>query len=447
MEVLYETYNKTYDTIPKYLPLKVNLNHIDGRAFTHIFDFIEIPDNVSKKLKYLYKIDFTRFVPKHIDIQETFFSKLVSVMLGYSGNSHARLEDIAFIQTKLLKEFISFSNHFTILDTPRYHDNNNVMVDIHNNMILVNNNFVLLLINDIIVICKNNDIIMFSSNINYFESTDSTLIFKIFLNDPRDKENMIVNTVMNSPHKKIQYMTYNINNIGDLTTTYYYEKYETNLKIVSHTLEKSNGDIKEKMVKNGMYIEHNYNKNKDISKLISQCMYQDNIGLHYRGKYEEIKSKDTLNKTLTRDDTIIYNKENNNVLIDTINEIELKEDIIIGWKAAKSVNNEIRIIKLAIPMDAKKIRPIDKEYFYTKGKERCNKAIVMDIQLPMEEEISLVPSEMSAYSYIFNENGRFVYTIGKEVVPDTFDEDENESCTHGIHFYRNRQSVFDVYVN
>ena len=220
------------------------------------------------------------------------------------------------------------------------------------------------------------------------------------------------------------------------------------MKIVSYTLEKSNGDIKEKMIKNGMYIKHNYVKNTDISKLISQCMYQDQTGLQYRGKYEEIKSKDSFKKTLTRDDTIIYNKENNNVLIDTINEIESKEDIIIGWKAAKSIDNKVRIIKLAIPIDAKKIRPIDKEFFYTKGKERCNKAIVMDIQLPMEEdEISLVPSEMSAYSYIFNENGRFVYTIGKEVVPDTFDEDENESCTHGIHFYRNRQSVFDVYVN
>jgi hypothetical protein len=94
------------------------------------------------------------------------------------------------------------------------------------------------------------------------------------------------------------------------------------------------------------------------------------------------------------------------------------------------------------------VKPIDKEYFNTRGKERCNKAIVMDIQFAMDEEISLVPTETSAYSYIFNENGiRFEYKVGMEVVPDMFDPNEDESCTHGIHFYRDRKSVFDVYVN
>ena len=129
----------------------------------------------------------------------------------------------------------------------------------------------------------------------------------------------------------------------------------------------------------------------------------------------------------------------------------MKDEIVIGWKVAKSLPNELgekRIIKLGIPADAMIVKPIDMEYFNTRGKERCNKAIVMDIQLPMNDEISIVPSETSAYSYIFNENGmRFEYKVGMEVVPDIFDPNENESCTHGIHFYRDRQSVFDVYMN
>lgn len=450
---------ENYDTIPKYIPLKVNLNHIDRLIFSNpnIFDFIEIPNNISNKLKYLYNIDYTRFIPNYVAPKETFMLKLLTSLLSY----HTCLHDITYIQTKLITEFASFSDSFTLVNKPIY-DNINTMVDINNNMILVCNNNILLLIKDIIIIictvrldnskgiiqCNNNDnIIMFSPNINYFESKDSTLVYKIYHKENND---IIVNTVMNSPNKKFQRMTYNINKIGDFTTTYYYEKYETNMKILSYTLQKSNGNIKEKMIKNGLYIKHNYNKKTNISKLISQCMIRDNdTGLHYRGKYEELKSTNIHKKTLTKDETIIYNKENNSVLVDSINNMNLKEDIIIGWKVAKSINGEKRIIKLMIPIDAKTIRPIDKEYFYTKGKERCNKAIVMDIQLPMEEDmISIVPTEMVAYSCIFNENSeRFAYMVGKEVVPDLFDENDNESCTHGIHFYRNRMSVFDVYVN
>ena len=437
-----------YDTIPRYLPLKVNLSYVPNIYDTINFDFIEIPSNISMKLKQLYNIDYTKFIPNNITTKETIMRKVMSVLLSYVNNSFEHLKDCMHVQSKLIEEFTSFSKSFTLGNMIAYPDNNNVMVDINNNMILVNSHNVLFVLGDNIIILNktNNNIIMFSPTINYFESHDSTLLFKLFI---KDNNSMVVNTVMNIPNDKIQRMSYNINSIGDVTTTYYYEKYENNVKILSYTLQKTNGDIEEKMIKNNLYIDHSYNKDTDTSKLISQCMMNDTTGLHYRGKYEETKSKGTTKKTLTKDDTIIYNKENNVVIVDMINNMTIKEDIIIGWKVAKSATNEKRIIKLAIPIDAKKIKPIDKEYFYTKGKERCNKAIVMDIQLPFEDnEISLVPTEMSAYSYIFNENAeRFEYTVGKEVVPDMFDENENESCTNGIHFYRDRKNVFDVYVN
>ena len=439
---------ENYDSIPKYLPLKVNLNYAPNIYNVINFDFIEIPNNIVKNLKGLYKIDFTRFVPKYIATQETIIRKLFTTLLDFSNNTVSCLENSFYIHNKLITEFHQFSKGFNLTNTCYSDINLNVLVDMNNNMVMINDNAILLIVCDTICIYNrsNKNTIMFSSSVNYFESSDATLFFKIFFKENND---IVVNTIMNAPNTKIQYMTYNINSMKDCTTTYYYEKYENNLKLLSYSLQKHNGDLEEKYMKNNLYVEHDYNHSTDTSKLISQCMIGDNTGLHYRGKYEELKSKDNHKKTLTKDDTIIYNKENNIVLIDSINNMNLKEDIIIGWKVAKSANNEKRIIKLMIPIDAKKIRPIDKEYFYTKGKERCNKAIVMDIQLPMEEdEISMVPSEMVAYSYIYNDNTeRFAYMVGKEVVPDIFDENENESCTHGIHFYRNRMSVFDVYVN
>ena len=72
----------------------------------------------------------------------------------------------------------------------------------------------------------------------------------------------------------------------------------------------------------------------------------------------------------------------------------------------------------------------------------------MDIQYPTEEEKSVVPNELVAYSYLFDTNlERFQYRVGAEVLPDSFDENENESCTNGIHFYRDRYTIFHMYIN
>lgn len=48
---------------------------------------------------------------------------------------------------------------------------------------------------------------------------------------------------------------------------------------------------------------------------------------------------------------------------------------------------------------------------------------------------------------IINEKGisesdaSFVYEVGKEVVPDLFDEDRWKECSHGIHFFITRKEA------
>lgn len=137
-----------------------------------------------------------------------------------------------------------------------------------------------------------------------------------------------------------------------------------------------------------------------------------------------------------------------NLLIDKKKYIN-RDEIIIGWKVAKSIEGEHRIIKLGIMMDAQIVRPIDEEYFITHNKERCDKAIVMDIQLlNKDEEITVVPNEMVAYSYVYkSDNTNFCYKVGEEVLPDSFNSDENIGCAQGIHYFQNRMDLFKAYID
>lgn len=221
----------------------------------------------------------------------------------------------------------------------------------------------------------------------------------------------------------------------------------------------------QKMVKKGnlrVYTHEDYNKKKVFSECIvtsprnSGDDEKETTGLRFRGVYRSEtdmsgnSDEKIIYKSLQKDDEYVYIKKGDDVLLNTITEDVKKRDTeIIGWKVAENEYGEKRIVKLAILPDANVVRPVDEEFFHTKGKERCNKALVIDIQYPDEEkEESVVPHERSAYSYLFSsENIKFEYAVGKEVVPDAFDDDENCSCTNGIHYYQNRKSVFDVYVN
>ena len=213
---------------------------------------------------------------------------------------------------------------------------------------------------------------------------------------------------------------------------------------------KQNGDREECYNKNGLLCKCVYDNTTKQSVIVSQCMMNNsNSDIRYRGTYKEIRSNgETVKKSLQKDDELIYNKEGGQVLIDKINTKSIKNEIQIVWKVAKSETGEKRIIKLGIPIDAKIVKPICDDFFYTRGKERCDKAFVMDIQYPTEEEESVVPDEIVAYSYLYDKNSEsFQYRVGGEVIPDSFDENENESCTNGIHFYRDRYTIFDMYID
>lgn len=93
-----------------------------------------------------------------------------------------------------------------------------------------------------------------------------------------------------------------------------------------------------------------------------------------------------------------------------------EEGAFVGWKKCKGNV----LVKLLIPEDAKRSSA-------TSRKCRASKAVVLEV-IGAEKGFSTV-------------DGRFVYEVGKEVVPDSFNEDRWKECSHGIHFFLTRKEA------
>lgn len=95
----------------------------------------------------------------------------------------------------------------------------------------------------------------------------------------------------------------------------------------------------------------------------------------------------------------------------------------IGWKKVNKC-----IVKLLIPEDAKRSSA-------TTGKCRCDKAKVLEITC-MKTNEHLVEIANREYAHC-------VYKVGEMVYPDSFDDDRWSECSHGIHFFINRQEAVE----
>lgn len=99
------------------------------------------------------------------------------------------------------------------------------------------------------------------------------------------------------------------------------------------------------------------------------------------------------------------------------------EGPFIAWKKVDNC-----IIKLFIPEDAKRSSA-------TTNKCRCDKAKVLEItNLEANKHID----EVINYNY-----ARCVYKVGKMVYPDKFDDNRWIECSHGIHFFMNKQEAIE----
>ena len=100
------------------------------------------------------------------------------------------------------------------------------------------------------------------------------------------------------------------------------------------------------------------------------------------------------------------------------------EGSFIGWKKIKQI-----LIKLEIPEDARRSSATTK-------KCRCDKAKVLGFY-------DLNSTELNIDKIINNSYNTCEYIKCEMVYPDSFDEDRWNECSHGIHFFINKQDAIN----
>ena len=103
----------------------------------------------------------------------------------------------------------------------------------------------------------------------------------------------------------------------------------------------------------------------------------------------------------------------------------LPEGEFIGWK---KLSNGI-IAKLKILSDSKRSRA-------TGDKCRCDKALLLEFQ-----NIDGTPSDEK--EYVNHNYAECTYKVGEVVYADSWDDNRWNECSHGIHFFIDRQSAVD----
>ena len=100
----------------------------------------------------------------------------------------------------------------------------------------------------------------------------------------------------------------------------------------------------------------------------------------------------------------------------------------VGWKKVKSLSSAY-LVKLEIPEDARRCSA-------TTQKCRCDKAKVLDIIEIGNEDRHI--NKITNTSHI-----DLLYKVGTMVYPDSFDENRWNECSHGIHFFINKQDAIN----
>ena len=407
--------------------------------------YVELPKTVSLILKKNFNVHTEKFFPKTQEIitsNNITSNNIISNNIGsISITGHFSLSENLLIKEFLL-EFKSFIPNTNLSNYFGQQINNFTVAYDENNKMFAFGYYTVFVIDDIVVIIpkKSDEYFIINKKQGYIYFDNINGIFTM--------NNNYLKGLIKKENKKHQNIL--IRDLGSwIMKKYFFNNYKTNLKMYYSSYELYGICLFENYLKNNLFVEKTHMKsfdNNDYLKIVSKCMVNDDKE-PFCGTFTLEQKGDEIEKKLSKGNTVVYHRFGKDVKLDALSKKEKTNDFTIGWKVAKSLNGDNRIVKLMIPNDAKIVKPIDEEYFYAKAKERCNKAIVMDIQLPDREiEISVVPEEKSAYSYVFDDT-MFEYKIGKLVEPDKFDENDNISCTHGIHFYSDRITVFNQYID
>lgn len=176
-------------------------------------------------------------------------------------------------------------------------------------------------------------------------------------------------------------------------------------------------------------------ENADLSKIIDGNF--NNCGFHYC----DFTPDDGNMNTVFSSTCIINNPKN---LVHSIN--CPSDGSFIGWKVIKSetknsfseaITLRKYLIKLEIPEDAKRSSALN-------AKCRSSKAKVLGIYDFDTGELLDIKSVTNKYVDLSLHSPTIIaveYTVGEYAYPDSFDEDRWNVCSHGIHFFINKEDA------
>jgi len=392
---------------------------------------VYLPDN-SKHI-------MPHFIPNHFlssrmseTIKEIIKCRMINRMYSRHPNSIRMIQEFLFENQSyatILED--CFSKTFQDITNVKYYIDDNLNI-----MMVSPNNIAIIMKDQAILFTDTKEQIYVNDKQLYIKLHDTMIMYNI------DKYNFSGVIKSDKVNEKMN-ITMDDNNMMYITLDYT----ENNFRLTSKMLKMEDGSFYNIYRENHMNVTRSYDYKKNQRRFISECMMNGNDGIRFRGQYSELtQNNKVIDKAIKKDDITLYEKKDEEVLIDNINNMKIRTDIMIGWKAVKTDSGEWRVLKLAIHPDAQLLRPIDKNYFDTFDKMRCDRAIVIDIQLPIKEEhISVVPEEREVVSCIHKET-TLKYIVGMEVIPDSYNADPDVGCSNGIHFFLDRMSTFNAYI-
>lgn len=124
-----------------------------------------------------------------------------------------------------------------------------------------------------------------------------------------------------------------------------------------------------------------------------------------------------------------YNNSLSDILLTNVTNLSipmnLPEGEFIAWKKL----GDDTIVKLKILADSKRSRA-------NRNKCRCDKALVLEFQNKNGDKLNT--------QSVINDNYAFCeYKVGEIVYADSWDKNRFNECSHGIHFFIDRQSAID----
>ncbi len=130
---------------------------------------------------------------------------------------------------------------------------------------------------------------------------------------------------------------------------------------------------------------------------------------------------------------ILFETDNDDVVINKLDneQVKTRKTAIYGYKMGKLENGNNCIVKLFLPVDAKIVQPYPMDgQIIQHQKFRCDRAIVVEIQDMNNQTLP----DLVAHSCVYDKK-TLNYIVGKEIIPDGFNENRNETCGQGIHFH------------